>query len=71
MHLQISDRSTGAPLTNPQLNFAISLFIGKGELTRTSPTPHMFRKEDVHYYVPWQLTSMGTKAHPKENQIEE
>lgn len=60
MHLEMSNRSTRDPLTNPQLNFAISLFIGKGELSRISTGPYMFRKEEVHYYVPWQVTSNGT-----------
>lgn len=56
MHLAISNSSTTAPLTNAQLNFAISLFIGNGELSRISPRPSMFRKEEVHYYLPWQVS---------------
>lgn len=51
IHLSMSNQITEKPLTNPEANFAISLFFGQKEVVGIDAVPPKFHKGVQHIYV--------------------
>lgn len=60
MHVSICNRITRERLTDPQVNFLISLFFGLEDSDELYEHPPLIGKDVEHYYIPWPTENLLT-----------
>ncbi len=60
MHVSICNRITRERLTDPQVNFLISLFFGLKDSDELYEHPPLIGKDVEHYYIPWPTENLLT-----------